>query len=275
MPCRRAVIFIKINMNKMNHKITLFALIILPFFLSCSNTRKLVYFNDVGNNSFSGVSKSNDMLIAPNDILSITISSLNPEASAIFNPNKESAIKTTTVTGSNTERGGYLVDPEGNIQLPVLGKIKTAGLNKAQLKDNITKMLLNQKLLKDPLVEIRFLNYEVTVLGEVGRPTVITVPSEKISMLKALGLAGDLTIFGRRDNVLLIREENGQKITRKIDLTSRDFLQSPYYYLEPNDVVYVQPNKARASQATMWPQLVPILLTGLSVVVIVLDRLLR
>ncbi len=259
----------------MNHKITLFALIILPFFLSCSNTRKLVYFNDVGNNTFSDVSKSNNMLIAPNDILSIAISSLNPEASAIFNPNKESVIKTTTVTGSNTERGGYLVDPEGNIQLPVLGKIKAAGLNKAQLKDNITKMLLNQKLLKDPLVEIRFLNYEVTVLGEVGRPTVITVPSEKISMLKALGLAGDLTIFGRRDNVLLIREENGQKVTRKIDLTSPDFLQSPYYYLEPNDVVYVQPNKARASQATMWPQLVPILLTGLSVVVIVLDRLLR
>ena len=109
----------------------------------------------------------------------------------------------------------------------------------------------------------------------MGRPTVITVPSEKISMLKALGLAGDLTIFGRRDNVLLIREENGQKVTRKIDLTSPDLLQSPYYYLEPNDVVYVQPNKARASQATMWPQLVPILLTGLSVVVIVLDRLLR
>ena len=256
-------------------KKTLLAFIILPFLFSCSNTRKLVYFNNVGNNTFTDVSTGNNMLIASNDILSITISSLNPDASAIFNPDKQSVTKTTTVTGSNTERGGYLVDPDGNIQLPVLGKIKAAGLNKAQLRDNITKMILNQKLLKDPLVEIRFLNYEVTVLGEVGRPTVITVPSEKISMLKALGLAGDLTIFGRRDNVLLIREENGQKVTRKIDLTSPDFLQSPYYYLEPNDVVYEQPNKARAAQATMWPQIVPILLTGLSVVVIVLDRLFR
>lgn len=250
-------------------------LLIMPFIFSCSNTRKLVYFNNVGNNTFAGESKADNILLAPNDILSITISSLNPEASAIFNPKKESVTKATTVTGSNTESGGYLIDPDGNIQLPVLGKIKAAGLNKAQLKDYITNLLLTQKLLKDPLVEVRFLNYEVTVLGEVGRPTVITVPSEKISMLKALGLAGDLTIYGRRDNVLLIREENGQRVTRQIDLTAKEFLGSPYYYLEPNDVVYVQPNKARASQATMWPQLVPILLTGLSVVVIVLDRVFR
>lgn len=254
---------------------TISLLLISICIFSCTSSHKLVYFNDAKDNTFYGTSKTEQVLIAPNDILSINISSLNPEASAIFNPDKDATIRATTVTGVNTERGGYLVDPEGNIQIPVLGKIKAAGLNKDQLKNTITKKLLDQKLLKDPLVEIRFLNYEVTVLGEVGRPTVITVPSEKISMLKAIGLAGDLTIYGKRDNVLLIREENSNRVTRHIDLTSPDFLSSPYYYLEPNDIVYVQPNKARATQSTMWPQLVPILLTALSVSVIVLDRVFR
>ncbi len=242
---------------------------------SCTSTRRISYFNNVRDQTFYGTNKSDEVLIAPNDILSINISSLNENASAIFNQGQGSNTPTTTITGAQNERGGYLVNPEGFIQLPVLGKIKAAGLTKEQLKNTITKSLLDQKLLKDPLVEIRYLNYEVTVLGEVGKPTVITVPNEKISMLKAIGLAGDLTIYGKRDNVLLIREEGGNRMTHHIDLTSPDFLTSPFYYLEPNDIVYVEPNKARVSQASMWPQLVPILLTALSVAVIVLDRVLR
>ena len=250
-------------------------LLVAALFASCTSTRKIAYFDNVKDQTFYGTGKSNEVLIAPSDILSINISSLNTEASAIFNQPQGSNTTTTTVTGAQSERGGYLVNPEGFIQLPVLGKIKAAGLTKEQLKNTITKSLLDQKLLKDPLVEIRYLNYEVTVLGEVGKPTVITVPSEKISMLKAIGLAGDLTIYGKRSNVLLIREEGGNRVTHHIDLTSTDFLTSSFYYLEPNDIVYVEPNKARASQSTMWPQLVPILLTALSVAVIVLDRVLR
>lgn len=255
-------------------KSTLFLLLAVMLF-SCTSTRKVSYFNDVKDQTFYGTTRTEQTLIAPNDILSINISSLNSEASAIFNQGQGSKTTTTTVTGAQNERGGYLVNPEGFIQLPVLGKIKASGLTKEQLKNNITKLLLDQKLLKDPLVEIRYLNFEVTVLGEVGKPTVITVPSEKISMLKAIGLAGDLTIYGKRSNVLLIREEGNNRITHHIDLTSPDFLTSPYYFLEPNDIVYVEPNKSRASQSTMWPQMVPILLTALSVVVIVLDRVLR
>lgn len=245
------------------------------FVLSCTSASKLAYFNDVPNTTFEGSAAPENLVIAPNDILSINISSLNPEASAIFNPDRQFITRATTVTGTSAERGGYLVNPEGFIQLPVLGNIKAAGLTKEQLKSTITTKLLDQKLLKDPLVEIRYLNYEVTVLGEVKNPTVITVPNEKMSMLKAIGLAGDLTIYGKRDNVLLIRQEAGKRTTHHIDLTKPDFLSSPYYYLEPNDVVYVQPNKARATQSTMWPQLVPILLTALSVTVIVLDRVFR
>ena len=242
---------------------------------SCTSTRELVYFNGVKDKTFSNPIKPDNVVITPGDILSINISSLNAEATEIFNQDRNAQIRSTTATGSNLERGGYLVNPQGYIQLPVLGAVKAAGLSKEELKANITKSILNQKLLKDPLVEIRFLNYEVTVLGEVGHPTVITVPSERISMLKAIGLAGDLTIYGKRTNVLLIREEDGKRVTQHVDLTSSDFLNSPYYYLQPNDVVYVQPNNARAAQSSMWPQLVPILLTGFSVAIIVLDRVLR
>lgn len=245
------------------------------FFISCNTTKKVVYFENVKDTTFYSGDNENQSVIQPNDILSISISSLNAEASAIFNPTNNSNIRSTTVTGSNTEAGGYLVNADGTLQLPVLGNIKAGGLTKKQLKENITNLILSKKLLVDPLVEIRFLNYEVTVIGEVARPTVITVPSEKISMLKAIGLAGDLTIYGKRENVLLIREENGKKKTRHIDLTSRNFFNSPYYYLQPNDVVYVEPNRYRVRQGTTNPQLIPVLFGVLSVVIIVLDRVIR
>lgn len=246
----------------------------IVFFTSCTNTKKIVYFGDVKDATYSGDNET-QAPIQPNNILSISISSLNAEASAMFNPNNNSNSRSTTVTGNNTESGGYLVNPDGTIQLPVLGSVKAAGFTKNQLKDNITNMILSKKLLVDPLVEIRFLNYEVTVIGEVARPTVITVPSEKISLLKAIGLAGDLTIYGKRENVLLIREENGKKQTRRIDLNSPDFFNSPYYYLKPNDVVYVEPNKTKIAQAGRTQQFVPIILSSLSIIVIVMDRLFR
>ena len=253
-------------------KFVFFAAVIMLFSTSCTNTRKAVYFNNVQDTTF--VQRGNDVQtpIQENDILGITISSLNAEASAIFNPPNNVNSRSTTVTGSSTESGGYLVSSDGTIQLPVLGTVKAAGLTKKELKDNITNMILSKKLLVDPLVEIRFLNYEVTVIGEVAKPTVITVPSEKISLLKALGLAGDLTIYGKRDNVLLIREENGMKKTRHINLNSSNFLNSPYYYLQPNDVVYVSPNKAKIASAGRTAELLPIILGSLSIVVVVLDR---
>ena len=248
------------------------AAVIMLFSISCTSTKKAVYFNNVQDTTF--IQRGNEVQtpIQENDILGITFSSLNAEASAIFNPPNNNNSRSTTVTGSSTESGGYLVSSDGTIQLPVLGTVKAAGLTKKELKDNITNMILSKKLLVDPLVEIRFLNYEVTVIGEVAKPTVITVPSEKISLLKALGLAGDLTIYGKRDNVLLIREENGKKKTRHINLNSSDFFNSPYYYLQPNDVVYVSPNKAKIASASRTAQLLPIILGSLSIVVVVLDR---
>jgi polysaccharide export outer membrane protein len=265
----------------MNSQITrtlLFALIILEVMflgVSCVSAKKTVYFYDVKDTTFYQAAGDNEAIIQKNDILSISISSLNPEASAIFNTPNNFVISSTTSAGSNAQSAGYLVNTDGNIQLPILGNIKAAGVTKKQLKDDITKIILEKKLLIDPIVNIRHLNFEVTVIGEVAHPTVITVPSEKISLIKAIGLAGDLTIYGKRENVLLIREEDGKKKTRHINLNSPNFFNSPYYYLQPNDVVYVEPNKTKIAQAGRTQQLVPILLSSLSIIVIVLDRLTR
>jgi polysaccharide export outer membrane protein len=244
-------------------------------FSSCANTKKIVYFNNVKDATFPATTVERQNTIEPNDILSITISSLNAEASAPFNLQNNYVSRSTTVTGSSNESGGYLVNADGTIDMPILGSVKAAGLTKEQLKESITNLILSKKLLVDPIVDVRYLNYEVTVLGEVARPTVITVPSEKITLLKALGLAGDLTIYGRRDNVLLIREENGKKVTRHIDLTSSDFFNSPYYYLQPNDVIYVQPNATKAATASRSQEFLPIVFSVLSLAAIVLDRVLR
>ncbi|MEO8720435.1 MAG: polysaccharide biosynthesis/export family protein [Ginsengibacter sp.] len=260
-------------MNKFYHIFYIFCVLFLAF--SCTNTKKIVYFNNVSDATFAAITADKPMIIKPNDILSITISSLNAEASAPFNLQNNNVSRATTVTGSNTESGGYLVNANGSVELPILGTLQAAGFTKEQLKDNITNLILSKKLLVNPIVDIRYLNYEVTVLGEVAKPTVITVPNEKISLLKALGLAGDLTIYGKRDNVLLIREENGKKITRHIDLNSSNFFNSPYYYLQPNDVIYVQPNATKVATAGRSQQFLPIIFSALSVLAIVIDRALR
>lgn len=243
-------------------------------FPACTTT-KVAYFKNVQDTSFVSHNNKIETPIKPNDILSVTVSSLNAEASVPFNTLNNNVSRATTVTGSNTESGGYLVNADGKIDLPILGSIQASGLTKDELKESITNMILSRKLLIDPIVDIRFLNFEVTVIGEVARPTVITVPSEKISLIKAIGLAGDLTIYGKRDNVLLIREENGKKITRHINLNDADFFNSPYYYLKPNDVIYVEPNKIKAASAVRSPQFFSIILGVLSLSVIVADRLLR
>lgn len=242
-------------------------------FSSCVNTKKVVYFNNVQDTTFYSGNIENQNPIEPNDILSIMISSLNAEASAAFNLQSNNISRSTTVTGSNNESGGYLVNQDGTIDMPILGSIKAAGFTKSELKENITKLILSKKQLIDPIVDIRYLNFEVTVLGEVAKPTVITVPNEKISFLKAIGLAGDLTIYAKRDNVLLIREENGKKITRHIDLNSSNFFNSPYYYLRPNDVIYVEPNKQKAATAIRNPNTLPIILSVLTMIAIVADRI--
>jgi polysaccharide export outer membrane protein len=215
--------------------------------------------------------------IQPGDILSIQVSSLNPEASSFFNPyaalaiaDRGSAQPMVTSATPLPAQNGYLVDNMGTIELPVLGKVTVAGRTASEVKDRLRESL--KEYLKEPTVNIRNLNFRISVMGEVLRPSLFTIPNERITLLEALSLSGDVTIYGRRENVLIIREENGRRTFGRVDLTRRDLFSSPYYYLHPNDVVYVEPGKARAATADRTNQLLPIVLSGLSFLAIIFSR---
>jgi polysaccharide biosynthesis/export protein len=240
---------------------------------SCVNTKKAIYFKDQTDGTIRASASIPQTIIEPNDILGIQVSSLNQDASSAFNVVNREDAAATTLTGTRNEAGGYLVSKSGDIAFPILGNIHVAGLNKDQLTDSLTHLLNDRKLLIDPIVSIRMLNFKVTVLGEVEKPSVIPVPSEKISLLEALGMAGDITINGRRDNVLVIREEPGRKVVKRLDLNSSDLFTSPYYYLQSNDVVYVEPNKAKVrsgSNTAMW---LTVVLAALSFGVICVENI--
>jgi polysaccharide export outer membrane protein len=242
---------------------------------SCANVRKTEYFADQQDANIKSSNIAPQTFIQPNDILSITVSSLNPAATAIFNTPNYSNISSTTLAGNNQQSPGYLVNADGVIQFPVIGDIKVMGLTTNQLRMELSKQLVDKKLLIDPVVVVRQLNFKISVLGEVGHPTVINVPSEKISLLEALGIAGDITIYGRKDNVMIIREENGAKNIKRIDLNSTQLFDSPYYYLKSNDIVYVEANKAKVSNSSRGAQTVPIILSALSIAAIIVEILVR
>jgi polysaccharide export outer membrane protein len=256
------------NVTSLRGYCAFISVVISLFTTSCVNTRKATYFNDLGDGTITANTPVPENVIRKNDILSISVSSLNPEATEIFNTPNTSG----TVMGGNVI-SGYLVSPEGTIDFPILGRIMAQGLTKDKLKESITQTLVNRKLLTDPIVSIRFLNFRVTVLGEVKNPTVLHIPNEKISLLEAIGLAGDLTIYSKRDNILVIREENGVKILKRLNLNSTELLSSPYYYLKSEDVVYVEPNRARIATAGRGSQWVPIVFSALSFAAILVDRI--
>lgn len=251
-------------------------LFVVLFATSCVSTQKATYFNNAEDTTF--VTRPDEAFEAPilkNDILSVTISSANAEASALFNTTNSYQTSTTTSTGTTTSASGYLVSNDGFIQLPILGNVKAAGITRKQLKMDITNMLLDKKLLIDPIVTVRYLNFEVTVIGEVEHPTVINVPNERITMIKALGLAGDITIYGKKDNVLLIRENDGKRKIKRINLNSKNFLTSSYYYLQPNDVIYVEANKEKVASASRNQQMLPAILSGLSLIAVIVTQLVK
>jgi polysaccharide export outer membrane protein len=247
-------------------------------FTSCVNTKRAAYFYGIGDTTIrSPYNKIPEPVIVQNDILTISVSSANPQADAVYNaPNALLTQSGSVVAGSlGAQVTGYLVNSEGFIQFPTLGNIKVVGLTKKEIKTSITNQLIDKKLLIDPVVTIRFINFRVTVMGEVKNPTVISVPSEKMSLLEALGMAGDLTVYGKRENILLIREENGEKIIKRINLNSTDLLYSPYYYLQSNDIIYVEANAAKLSSAERSMQILPIALSGLSVLAVIVGLILK
>ncbi|WP_299534725.1 polysaccharide biosynthesis/export family protein [Ulvibacterium sp.] len=218
--------------------------VIAIFVASCASRKEVVYFQDTGDfetlvNNSGFISK-----FKVDDLIDIHVSSLNPEASGPFN-----LFRGMPGMGGQPEQVNYLVDQAGEIDFPVIGKLKVEGLSPDELR-----ILLRERLseyLKDPIINIRLRNYTVTVLGEVLRPGTYPVNGEQITILEALGFAGDLTIRGVRTNVLVIRDFNGTKVYTRIDLTSKNVVKSPVYYLTQNDVVYVEPNKSGISATSL------------------------
>ncbi|NDU98911.1 polysaccharide export protein [Spirosoma terrae] len=245
---------------------------------SCVSTKHLSYFQqEAGKADTLNVANRYVPKIQPGDVLSVQVSSLNPEAAAFFNPYASFAVSermpATNTISSTTPLpavNGYLVDNTGMIELPLLGKVNVTGKTVTEVKDQLRSSL--KEYLKEPTVNVRNQNFRISVMGEVARPSLYTIPNEQITLLEALSLSGDVTIYGRRDNVLLIREENGKRSFNRIDLTRRDLFNSPYYHLHPNDVVYVEPGRVRAASADRTNQLLPIVLSGLSFVAIIFSR---
>jgi len=231
--------------------------------------KKSTYFYETSNATFLNSNvESLEPVLSENDLLSISVSSVNPEAAEIFNVSNIVATQSSTVSGVTTQASGYLIDQDGFIRFPILGKIAAAGKTKKALREEITAALDTQKLLIDPIVDVRYLNFKVSVLGEVKNPSVLTIPNEKVSLLEALGLAGDITIFGNKENVALIREEDGVKKIRRLDLTSSEIFGSPYYYLKSNDIIYVEPTKAKVNESSLVRQWIPVVLSAISLAII-------
>ena len=224
--------------------------ILLVIGTSCSQ-RNLVYFSDLqgASGNETPIRNYDQPTIQPDDILSITVSSLNPESNVLFN---NVILPTNANTGGviaatkGTE--GYQVDKSGFINFPVIGKVLLSGLTKEQAIDKMTNEI--KVHVKNPIVNIRFMNFKVTVIGEVSKPSTFTVDTEKINVLEALGLAGDMTVYGRRENVLIIREKQGVRKTTRINLNDKDVFNSPYFYLQQNDIVYVEPSNREKTAET-------------------------
>jgi polysaccharide export outer membrane protein len=236
-----------VEMNKIKMSIRskislgIILMIALQFLQACHSGKQLssiVYFNEQGDTTLSKKVQNYEPVIQPADRLNIIVSAANPASAVPYN-------LTAATPGTPTATTGYVVEADGTIQLPQLGKIAVAGLRRKQLIDLLTTKLT--KFVNDPLVIVDFLNFKITVLGEVGHQGTFNIPDGKVTLLEAIGLAGDLPLTARRDNITVIREKNGQREFGKVNLLSKDAFSSPYFALQQNDVVYVELTKAKVA----------------------------
>ena len=260
------------------------------FFSACTTTKNVAYFQDLTDTSkiyTQVINGTYEVQIQPDDILEIIVNSINTDAAAPFNMGNSNPAPApgsriiqsitsgqinSSSTGGTTTGKGYLVDKQGSIDFPVLGNIQVKGLTITQLKDTLKSKL--NKYLQDPIINIRLLNYKVTVLGEVMRPSTYSIPSERITVVDAIGMAGDLTIYGKRENVLLIREEKGERKFIRLNLNSSNIFESPYYYLKQNDIIYVEPNKSKiaASDITQLRN-ISIATSAITLLIVIISRI--
>lgn len=243
----------KTKLNMTFKKNILFALCLaLMAMASCGTVKDIAYFQNKVVNEPEAIDKHAGIVIQPKDMLSIVVSSRNPELVAMFNLPVVSyqAGSEVVSSGYNQRLMGYVVDNDGGIDFPVLGPIQVSGLTRWELSELIKNKLLKDGLLTDAVVTVEFMNFKVSVIGEVNAPGTYTIEGDKVTILQAISLARDLTIFGLRENVLVIRERDGERTIYEVNLCDVSLFKSPAYYLQQNDVVYVQPSEVKARQST-------------------------
>ena len=250
--------------NKMNFikkssfLVTLLITVLCSFFFnSCKKAEEVLYFQGEFIDSTSELHSSYFPVIQKNDMLEVMLTTANEEATKLFTPAIQNNKTTVTYSSGVASKNGFLVDQNGFIELPFIGKILAHGKKRNDLEDEIESKL--SEYIKEPIVLIQIINFKVTVLGDVRRPGTISVPNEKISLIEAIAIAGDLNITAERKKVVLIREVNGVRKEFIIDLTSKDFFSSQFYFLQQNDVIYVSPNRAKINSSSYSQIYLPIL----------------
>lgn len=219
-------------------------LMILGVF-SCASPKKIVYLQNASANGGKNAI-SYELLIQPDDMLQIIVSAENPEVAVPYNLK---SVSVTEAMGGQSLGDVYLVDKNGEIEFPQLGKIKLSGLTRLEAIEKIKTTLKDH--ISNPIIQLKITNFKFSVLGEVASPGTHSVAGERITLLEGLSMAGDLTIYGKRKNIMVIREKEGVKSIEKVDITNADFINSPYYYLAQNDVVYVEPNKTQVNNSVI------------------------
>lgn len=258
-------------------------LLLFGLLLSCKPQKDLSYMQDIEDIAVEASVKNAVLVIQQGDVLQVDITANDMDVVAPFNNTYSSAGSSPSFSqsGNSSAAGGsvppssaksYKVDSNGEINMPVLGKVAAAGLSNEEFADKVQGMLT--RYIKDPVVTVRTTNFRISVLGEVARPGTFNIPDGAVTLPAALGLAGDLTIYGKRDNVLLVRNENGQISRERLDLTSSEFFNSPYFYLKQNDLIYVSSNPTRQKTSSLDPN-VGIYISVASVILGLLALLVR
>ena len=237
-------------------KLKLAFLACLFLFAACEPRRNLVYFSEGNPKASVALPMVTEIKIQQDDILRIFVTTLSVESNALFNPSASEI--------------GYRVDNGGNINFPIIGQIKVDGLTIAQAQIKVSKEV--EKYAKNPNVAVQFLNFKITVIGEVNRPNSFSVVNDRINVLEALGLAGDMTIYGKRNNVLIIRQNGNERTMARINMNNRDVLNSPFFNLKQNDIVYVEPDRAKAATISQNNRYIPLAITTVVSIGLILSR---
>lgn len=242
---------------------------------SCASTQQVVYFQgDTSQVSTMAIRLPVVPRIKSGDVLAITVGSLSEESNLVFNVPNINALTYTNFPGqtggiARQQPWGYQVDSVGRVEMPLIGRVKISELTVSEAADTLKNRLL--QFVKEPAVNVRYLNHKFSIIGEVARPATYNLLSDRVSLPEALSMAGDLTIFGRRDNVMVIRENKTTREVARLNLTSRETFTSPYYYLQDGDVIYIEPSKGKVTFTDRSVQLIPVVasvLTALGILIL-------